>query len=91
MATGDVSENISIRELAETPPPSYYDGEESFVVLGRSPTSFTFNENASMILQDALKSLNDEQEQLSVVQKDEEEEKKEDVTNADTAENVRTA
>lgn len=77
MATGGVSEKISTGELAETPPPTDYDGDDSFVVLGRSPTSFTFNENASLILQDALKSLNEEQIDWSVssveVKKEEEE------------------
>lgn len=83
MATG-VSENVSIGELGRTPPPSDYDGEESFVVLGRSPTSFSFNDDASIILQDALRSLSEEQEQLSASRveekknKDEEERKKED-------------
>lgn len=65
MATG-VSDNIAIGDLAQTPPPTDYDGDESFVVLGRSPTSFTFNENASLMLQDALKSLSEDQALLSV-------------------------
>lgn len=57
MATGGVSANISIGDLAETPPSTDYEGDDSFVVLGRSPTSFTFNDDASIMLQDALKSL----------------------------------
>lgn len=65
MATGGVSEKISVGDLAQTPPSTDYDGEESFVVLGRSPTSFTFNEDASVILRDALKSLSDADEQKS--------------------------
>lgn len=85
MATGGVSENIAIGELAQTPPPSDYDGEESFVVLGRSPTSFTFNENASMMLQDALKSLGDEPVNLTSSHTESVIEKKEEV--ADVAEN----
>lgn len=76
MATGGLSENITIRELAETPPPTEYDGDESFVVLGRSPTSFTFNENASFMLQDALKSLGDEQATSAVNDNEEKKEEK---------------
>lgn len=64
-------------ERPQTPPPTDYDGEESFVVLGRSPTSFTFNENANSMLRDALQSLGDEQIAATEIRHEE----KKEVTN----------
>lgn len=58
MATSSISGNISITSRPRTPSVTELDGDESFVILGRSPSSFMFNEEGNQILQDALESLN---------------------------------
>lgn len=56
MASNSISANISIPRV---PSVTEIDGEEeSFVILGQSPSSLMFNEEGNQILQDALESLN---------------------------------
>lgn len=58
MASNNVSDNIPINSIPRVPSITELDGEESFVILGQSPSSFMFNEDGNQILQDALRSLN---------------------------------
>lgn len=64
MAASEVSKNIDINQQSRTHSNSECDDEESFVVLGRSPTSCIFNDQGQIILEEALKSITESAEAM---------------------------
>lgn len=72
MATGSVSENVPITQFPTAPSDTEFDGdEESFVVLGRSPSSFTFCEEGRAMLTEAMKTLHETATKEDVIEQNE--------------------
>lgn len=63
MAASEISNSIEM--MSRTHSNSECDDEESFVVLGRSPTSCIFNDQGQIILEEALKSITENVESMT--------------------------